>query len=175
MRLCPWNYFRNQQLLAWIQIYVRNHLFSPLFLFVLLSWLLYLGLASGLVQQESLQTIVLAELERTCGVRRTIHGVRRSIQEGGGTRRREKGSHVSQWRENSLCKKYCNQTPLQSWSIFKKAPEQDRWFMQKAVCILIFFLSQTWHESAILSDKNSPETPPLSSSCVLTSPGVKEG
>jgi len=32
--------------------------------------------------------------------------------------------------------------------------------MQKAVCILIFFFSQTWHKSAILSDKNSPETPP---------------
>lgn len=48
-RLCPWNYFRNQQVLARIQIYVRNHLFSPLFLFVLLLGLLYLRLASGLL------------------------------------------------------------------------------------------------------------------------------
>lgn len=43
---------------------------------MLLSGLLNLGLASGLVQHKSLQTVALAELER-------IRRVRRTIQEGG--------------------------------------------------------------------------------------------
>lgn len=77
-----------------------------------------------------------------------------------GHKEREKGSHISHQGETSSCKKALQpDAPLIMVHLFK-IPWKRQVIHVESSLHFNFFLAQIWHEGAILSNKNSPETPP---------------
>lgn len=153
-------------------------MFLFLFLFVLLSELLYPRVVSGLVLYKPLQTAALAELERRCGVSRTVHWMRRSILEGRDTRRRGNRSHISQQGEKRPFKRPCNQMTLQSRSIFLKSPwERQVVHAESSLHFNLFFFFFPKHGMKVLSSAiKAPLRFHLAFQPSSTDfPGVKEG